>query len=117
MQIKYIDMIDWLQNWYHAQCNGNWEHDYGVRIETLDNPGWSIEIDLVNTEVTMATLKWQLIEISTDNWIGYRVEDGKYSASGDPKKLDLLILIFKQIIEYGTITNSFVLEQMNSLKS
>jgi hypothetical protein len=29
-----------LQVWYGAQCNGSWEHTYGIKIETLDNPGW-----------------------------------------------------------------------------
>ena len=29
-----------LENWYAGQCNGVWEHGCGVRIDTLDNPGW-----------------------------------------------------------------------------
>ena len=32
-----------LQKWYKSQCNGDWEHSFGIKIETLDNPGW-IEI-------------------------------------------------------------------------
>ena len=42
-------MIDWLQSWYEKQCNSDWEHNYGIKIETLDNPGWSITVDLVDT--------------------------------------------------------------------
>ena len=38
-----------LQAWYLLHCNGDWEHEFGVRIETLDNPGWSVEIDLAKT--------------------------------------------------------------------
>ncbi|PYJ29620.1 MAG: hypothetical protein DMF24_09765 [Verrucomicrobia bacterium] len=38
-----------LQRWYKAQCDGDWEHSYGVSIGTLDNPRWSLKIDLVDT--------------------------------------------------------------------
>jgi|GEM_PF-3181522 len=33
-----------LTNWYQNQCDGDWEHKYGVSIETLDNPGWIVKI-------------------------------------------------------------------------
>jgi hypothetical protein len=38
-----------LENWYSPQCNGHWEHGFGVRISTIDNPGWSADIDLHDT--------------------------------------------------------------------
>lgn len=38
-----------LQEWYLAQCNGDWEHRYKIRIETIDNPGWTISIELAET--------------------------------------------------------------------
>lgn len=31
-----------LERWYASQCDDNWEHSYGIRIDTLDNPGWRI---------------------------------------------------------------------------
>ena len=34
-----------LQRWYVSRCDGEWEHGMGVRIETLDNPGWQVVID------------------------------------------------------------------------
>jgi len=34
---------------YRGQCDGDWEHSYGVKIETLDNPGWLVTIDLTDT--------------------------------------------------------------------
>lgn len=39
------------QDRYLSQCNGDWEHQCGLKIRTLDNPGWSIEIDLAETEL------------------------------------------------------------------
>jgi Immunity protein 53 len=38
-----------LESWYSKQCNGDWEHQYGISIQTVDNPGWHVRIDLVNT--------------------------------------------------------------------
>jgi hypothetical protein len=43
------DVLIELRAWYLAQCDDEWEHAYGINIETLDNPGWSIRIDLVDT--------------------------------------------------------------------
>jgi hypothetical protein len=40
-----------LEDWYHAQCNGDWEHGLGVKIETLDNPGWLLMVDLEDTSL------------------------------------------------------------------
>lgn len=40
-----------IQDWYARECNGDWEHSYGVKIETLDNPGWIVRIDLVETSL------------------------------------------------------------------
>jgi hypothetical protein len=33
-----IDVLGWLEQWYQQQCDDEWEHHYGVTIETLDNP-------------------------------------------------------------------------------
>ncbi|BFV59917.1 hypothetical protein KCMC57_up50210 [Kitasatospora sp. CMC57] len=44
-----LDPLGFLTAWYTAQCDGDWEHEYGIRIETLDNPGWSVEVDLEGT--------------------------------------------------------------------
>ncbi|RRJ95187.1 hypothetical protein Ga0100231_013590 [Opitutaceae bacterium TAV4] len=38
-----------LSEWYASQCDGDWEHSYGFKISTLDNPGVAIEIDLFGT--------------------------------------------------------------------
>jgi hypothetical protein len=46
-----MDTLQELQNWYQSHCDGDWEHSNGVRIGNLDNPGWSVMIDLVGTEL------------------------------------------------------------------
>src|SRR5262245_37894265 len=44
-----------LAKWYESKCNGEWEHACGVRIETVDNPGWRITIDLKGTPLEQAS--------------------------------------------------------------
>lgn len=39
---RIMEMNDWLSNWHKLNCNGDWEHTYGIKIETLDNPGWLV---------------------------------------------------------------------------
>ena len=91
--------LAWLMEWYAEQCNGDWEHTYGIKIETLDNPGWSITIDIEGTNHTQIVDKpWKLIEVDNTDWYGYKIEDGKFDASGDPSKLVFLIHLFKEIV-------------------
>ncbi len=45
------DNLNWLGSWYLAECNDDWEHSYGVKIDTLDNPGWTISIDIRETNL------------------------------------------------------------------
>jgi hypothetical protein len=40
------DALAWLMQWYLAQCNQDWEHEFGITIATLDNPGWGGPHDL-----------------------------------------------------------------------
>lgn len=39
-----------FQRWYEVHCDGDWEHEEGVLIATLDNPGWQVRISLRDTE-------------------------------------------------------------------
>lgn len=43
--------LTWLQEWYYSQCDGDWEHCYGVKIYASDNPGWCVNIDMLGTSV------------------------------------------------------------------
>jgi len=43
------DELARLQDWYLAQCDDEWEHQNGITIESLDNPGWQMRIDVAGT--------------------------------------------------------------------
>ena len=93
-----MDEIEWIEKWYESNCDDNWEHDYGIKIETLDNPGWSIKIDTIYTSVKLKDSTWKLDEKSDDDWFGYKVENGLYDSAGDPSKLRFILNHFRKLV-------------------
>ena len=91
-----MDILKWIQHWYAKHCDGDWEHDNGIVIETLDNPGWRVLIDLAGTDVRADDEKWQWHETSEADWYGYKIENNTFDASGDPSKLEFLLQLFKE---------------------
>ena len=45
MSKSFAQLIDW----YSRQCNGDWEHQHGFEISTVDNPGVRLRVDLNGT--------------------------------------------------------------------
>jgi Immunity protein 53 len=41
--LKPLEIID---AWFKTLVNGDWEHHNGIKIETTDNPGWMITLNL-----------------------------------------------------------------------
>jgi hypothetical protein len=83
-----------LQRWYQGQCDGEWEHEYGVRIATLDNPGWSIEIDLAETELQDRPFVPIRDMDSANAWVMCRVADGRFLGDGGSLMLGRMLRVF-----------------------
>ncbi len=71
-----MDTLNRLQRWYLAQCDDEdaeeytyWEHMYGVSINTLDNPGWIVDIDLVGTDAEDREFISVDVDRSDRDWI------------------------------------------------
>ncbi|MBL8826190.1 MAG: hypothetical protein JNM18_04340 [Planctomycetaceae bacterium] len=41
-----METLHRLQHWYAAQWNGEWEHQSGVQIRSLDNRNESLSVNL-----------------------------------------------------------------------
>jgi hypothetical protein len=93
------DILNWVQDWYKNQCDGGWEHTYGVRITSLDNPGWQVEIDLADTKLKNLTIEYKLFEVSDRDWYGFKIDNQLFFGAGDPNKLSLILQTFKEIAE------------------
>ena len=91
---KSIDTLERLQHWYAEQCNGTWEHQYGVAIDTLDNPGWSVTIDLQGTNLELVSMNPFAEDRGENDWIHCKIEGGQFIGNGDPLKLKTILDLF-----------------------
>lgn len=41
---------DTIELWFKSQCDHLWEHQNGLKLETTDNPGWLMMIDITADE-------------------------------------------------------------------
>ncbi|HEY4358468.1 MAG TPA: immunity 53 family protein [Acidobacteriaceae bacterium] len=82
-----METLSRLQQWYLDQCDGDWEHHYGVKIDTLDNPGWTLKVDLTGTSAEDHLLDRVTIERTENDWIHYRVENKQFMAAMGPQNL------------------------------
>lgn len=105
-------MLEWLQEWYKDQCDNNWEHNHGIKIDTLDNPGWDVEIDVNDTNFNLKNSKWKLFELNNDKWVGYKIDNNIFYASSDPLKLSLIIKIFKFLLKNGSINDEIINKEL-----
>lgn len=89
-----------LQQWYALQCDGNWEHQFGVSIESLDNPGWLVKIDITGTAVENRPFVEIAEGVDANNhpdespWIHCSVRESSWQGAGDQTQLARLIEVF-----------------------
>jgi hypothetical protein len=89
------DPLTWLQGWYLAQCNGDWEHQQGVKISTLDNPGWRLVVDLLDTPLEGRPFITVSIERSEHDWLHCQREGNSFTAACGPRNLTEAIECFR----------------------
>ena len=81
-------------------CDGDWEHGQGVKIGTLDNPGWLLEISLQGTSLEHATFNeftygvFGHDQTNGDDWLTCKVEQMHFKGFGGPLKLEEMIRVF-----------------------
>ena len=85
-----------LEAWYASRCDGDWEHSFGVTIETLDNPGWAVRIDLAETPLAGRPFDQVRIERSADDWLRCSVDADVFEGRGGPGNLNQILDVFAQ---------------------
>jgi Immunity protein 53 len=90
-----LNSFSWLQDWYARHCDGVWEHSWGVSIDTLDNPGWKVAIDLIGTDLSKKSFKQINLERSPIDWIHCRVNDLRFEVTCGPRNLEEALEIFQ----------------------
>ncbi|MCD0482806.1 immunity 53 family protein [Streptacidiphilus sp. ASG 303] len=88
-------VLDWLQGWYLSHCDGRWEHERGVQIDTLDNPGWTVSVDLRGTPLEGRAYPRREIDRSDDDWVEAWSARGAFHAACGPRNLTEALMLFR----------------------
>ncbi len=87
--------LEEFQAWYATQCDGDWEHTYGVSIGTLDNPGWRLEVDLRDTPLD--GVPFDEVKDNYDHerdWMRCWIEGAVFNGACGPLRLGDMLQVF-----------------------
>ena len=93
------DLLTWLQNYYKSLCDGLWEHQYGFKIDNVDNPGWRLDFDLTYTEMEDVPFSYVRIDRSEHDWVHCKVDEKVFQGNGGPQNLVEILVIFRNWVE------------------
>ena len=91
-----MNPVEFLQSWFQAQANGEWEHAHGATIETLDTPAWMVTIDLAGTALEGLSMRTVQDERSPNDWLQCEVDHNQFLGQGDSKKLIAILEVFQR---------------------
>jgi hypothetical protein len=91
-----VDLVVALEEWFLDNCDGDWEHSWGVSISTLDNPGWSVDINLEDTSLQRKTFHRLEVERNENDWMHCWVDQRVFKGRGGPKNLSEILRVFTE---------------------
>jgi uncharacterized protein YjbI with pentapeptide repeats len=91
--------IDWLAKFFAYHCDGAWEHEFGMSLDSLAIPGWGLVVDLRGTAlegtgVNRSNLKET--SKSDHDFIEAFLEDDEFHATCGPFNLDVMLGLFRE---------------------
>ena len=89
------DVLLWLQGFYESLCDGEWDHSEGIRIETLDNPGWLVFLNLEETDIDVPDMEIFVREGSERDWVHCRILNRRWEGFGGPGNLKEILVTLK----------------------
>ena len=92
-----MNNLQWLQEWLLKNCYIDSDHFYCISIETIDNPGWHIRIQLEDTILNKEVFEKTVIQREDeDDWLHCKVENGVFDGNCGPRNLEEIILVFRK---------------------
>ena len=92
------DLLGRIEDWYLGECNGDWEHSYGIKIDTLDNPGWLVTIDLAETKWKDLELDRTVTQRTDTDWVQIESTKSQFIGCGGPRNLVEVLERFLKIV-------------------
>ncbi len=93
------DDLNWLLQWYNGQCDGDWEHGNGIKIGTIDNPGWYLKVSIYETELEKKDFQITDINRTENDWVYCSIKDTLFQGFGGPFNLPEILSIFRNWAE------------------
>ena len=91
--------LEWLQEWFLSQCNGDWEHCFTIKMITL-NQGWRVVINLEETECEGKFFSTQEMDFKDGiNWYQCSLKNKSFEAACGPLYLTKVLEIFREWAE------------------
>lgn len=103
--VKYPELIlenkiEWIQNWYKSNCIEAWAEEFGIKIETLDNPGWIVRIDLLGTDLENKSFtEVDERNRSDTDWLHCSIKEWQFVGAGGVQNLDEILGVFIKWVE------------------
>ncbi|WP_308403849.1 Imm53 family immunity protein [Streptomyces sudanensis] len=89
----------YIQSWYASNCDGEWEHEFGIRMVTTDNPGWHIRIDVAETDLEGVVLPRERRDLPGGGWMIAWSDGEVFQAACDPGSLGHVDALFEKAAE------------------
>ena len=97
-----LGLVCWVERWFASQCDGDWEHNCGIRIESTDNPGWAVEIDVAGTYLEGRNFLSLDIGRGEHDWVKCRIEDNIFKVTCGPSNVSEALMAFRHWAETST---------------
>ncbi|WP_211211898.1 Imm53 family immunity protein [Deinococcus apachensis] len=73
----------------------DWEHGYGAKTSTVDNPGWRLRVRLLGTGLEDKPFEKIQVERHEHGWVMWSVLNGCFEGAGGPMNLGEPISVFR----------------------
>ena len=91
-----FDALAWLQDWFAARCDGEWEEQWNVNLTTTDDPGWFLSIPLQDTELEGRPFTRTEHNTKLDqSWWICQIGEGHFLAACGRRDLAAVVRIFR----------------------
>ena len=93
-----IEMLSWLNEWYVSQSHIPTLNKTLIKINTLENPGWNLKIDLKSIGLKLSDSIVHQMDRTKEDWYHCFIKDGIFYAPCGPFNLGEVIGIFRELI-------------------
>ncbi len=90
--------LTWLSYWFRKMCNGSWEYHYGINLRTIDNPGWTFDVNLQETAYSERSFEPVITERSDNDWLHVFQKETTFKSACGPLNLIEVLNIFRDRI-------------------